>query len=75
VGNLLGANRPYAVRIAAGICVAMAVALMLAAGGVMLALRDRIGGLFTDDADATNMISSMIPFLAAFEVRCVCLCT
>jgi hypothetical protein len=71
VGNLLGANRPYAARMAAAICVAMAVALMLAAGGAMLALRDRIAGLFTNDAGATEMIASMIPFLAAFEVRCV----
>ncbi|MCO5565376.1 hypothetical protein L7F22_019049 [Adiantum nelumboides] len=68
VGNLLGASQAQQAKI----CSDMAMLLSLVAGVAnslfYLSIRDRLGGLFSEDERVINLVSAILPVMAAFQV-------
>lgn len=68
VGNLLGASQARFAKI----CSDMAVFLSLSAGVVnsllYLSIRNQLGGLFSEDQKVIDLVSAILPVMAAFQV-------
>ncbi|PWN32367.1 MATE efflux family protein [Meira miltonrushii] len=68
VGNLLGASQARHAKI----CSDMAMFLSLAAGVAnslfYLSIRDRLGGLFSEDQRVIDLVTAILPVMAAFQV-------
>lgn len=68
LGNLLGAEAPRAARRSAHAAALLSVLFGAAILTVLLAARDRIGGLFNDDPRVVRLVADVVPYVALFQI-------
>ncbi|MEW5307133.1 MAG: hypothetical protein WDW36_009548 [Sanguina aurantia] len=68
VGNLLGAGFPKTARLTSLISISLSTAFMAVMGVLLLALRNQLGLLYTDDPEVRHWMSVIAPMAALFQM-------
>ena len=68
VGNLLGASDRGAAQLAAWVALGMGGGVMLVNASIFVALRDRLGWIFSDDPEVVALSAAVFPVAAAFQL-------
>lgn len=68
VGNLLGAGMPNTARKSGQIAITIGGSFMAVIAAVMLACRNLVGDVFSDDPEVIKVMASIVPLLCLFQV-------
>ncbi|KAI8069374.1 MATE efflux family protein [Gongronella butleri] len=68
VGNLIGGGSARGAKVAANLSAMMAATIGLLIMVVMLLFRNSFGYLFSDDEDVVDLVSHVLPWVAAFQI-------